>query len=39
MLELWDDQTNLLILSWMGQEKGLMFNRRDTETEIDLSSK
>jgi len=37
MLDLWDDQTNLVILNWKGKETGYRFNRREVEIEIDLN--
>ncbi len=37
MLDLWDDQTNLLIISFNGKEKGYRFNRKEVEIEIDLN--
>ncbi len=37
MLDLWDDQTNLVILNWKGKESGYRFNRREVEIEIDLN--
>lgn len=38
MLDLWDDQTNLLIINWKGREDGYRFNRREVEMEIDLNN-
>lgn len=38
MLELWEDQTNLLIINWMGKENGYRFDFNDTEKEIDLNT-
>jgi len=38
MLELWEDQTNLLIINWMGIENGYRFDFNDTEIEIDLNT-
>ena len=37
MLDLWDDQTNLLIINWKGKENGYRFDRKDVEIEIDLN--
>ncbi len=37
MLDLWDDQTNLLIMSVKGKENGYRFNRREVEIEIDVN--
>jgi hypothetical protein len=37
MLDLWDDQTNLLIINWKGKENGYRFNRKEVEIEIDLN--
>jgi len=36
MVDLWDDQTNLVIISHNEKEDGYRFNRRDIEFEIDL---
>lgn len=36
MLDLYDDQTNLVIIAINGKEKGYMFNRKKTEADIDL---
>jgi hypothetical protein len=38
MLDLWDDQTNLLIISWQGKENGYRFNRDEDHIEIDLNN-
>jgi len=38
MLDLWDDQTNLMIIGFKGQEKGYRFNRKDVEMNIDLNN-
>jgi len=37
MLDLWDDQTNLMIIKHNGKETGYMFNKRNVEIEIDLN--
>lgn len=37
MLDLWDDQTNLLIMNLKGKENGYRFNRREVEIEIDVN--
>jgi len=37
MLDIWDDQTNLLIISRNGKESGYRFNRNVIEIEIDLN--
>jgi hypothetical protein len=38
MLDLWDDQTNLLIISWQGKENGYRFNRDENHIEIELNN-
>lgn len=38
MLDLWDDQTNLLIISWQGKENGYRFDRNEDHIEIDLNN-
>ncbi len=38
MLDLWDDQTNLVIISWKGKENGYRFNKDEVEIEIDLNN-
>jgi hypothetical protein len=38
MLDLWEDQTNLLIISWEGKENGYRFNRDEVNIEIDLNN-
>jgi hypothetical protein len=35
MLDLWEDQTNLLIINWKGKENGYKFNRNNIEVEIE----
>jgi len=35
MLDLWNDQTNLLIISWNGKENGYRFNHSEVEIDID----
>jgi hypothetical protein len=37
LVDLWDDQTNLLIINWKGNENGYRFNRNDMQIEIDLN--
>jgi len=37
MLDIWDDQTNLVIVNWKGKESGYRFNRKEIEIEIDLN--
>jgi hypothetical protein len=37
MLDIWDDQTNLLILNLKGKESGYRFNHKEIEIEIDLN--
>lgn len=37
LLNLWEDQTNLLIINWKGQENGYRFNRSESEIDIDLT--
>ncbi len=38
MLDLWEDQTNLLIINFKGKENGYRFNKEDVEIEIDLKN-
>jgi ABC-type microcin C transport system permease subunit YejE len=38
MLDIWDDQTNLLIINWKGKENGYRFDRHKVEIEIDLNT-
>jgi hypothetical protein len=38
LLDLWDDQTNLLIFKNKGKENGYIFNRNNVEIEIDPES-
>lgn len=38
MLDLWNDQTNLLIINWKGKENGYRFNSSDVEKEIELNT-
>lgn len=37
MLELWEDQTNLLIINYNNKENGYRFDEHETITEIDFS--
>jgi hypothetical protein len=37
MMDLWDDQTNLMIIAQNGVEKGYRFNRNQVEIDIDLN--
>ncbi|MCB8994865.1 MAG: hypothetical protein H6538_04580 [Bacteroidales bacterium] len=38
MFDLWDDQTNLLIINWKGKENGYRFNKYNPETSIELEN-
>jgi hypothetical protein len=37
LVDLWDDQTNLLIINYKGKDNGYRFNRNELQIEIDLN--